>query len=86
MTGSNNPLTSRSGSFKNLDILPDHWSNFRSEALISFSNQDLDLITVGGGAEDGEFCYVEDARNEDEGITYYTDNTLSAGDILLKVR
>ena len=84
-TFASNALNSRTNSFRNLSVPHDHWCHSTQEALISFAEQDLHLISLKGGAENGEFCYVSKAYNDDEGITYYNDNKLLAGDILLKV-
>jgi len=61
-----------------------HWSSTVEEVLVSQSGDCLNAVTVCGGAENGQFCYIGDVASNS--ITYHHDGRLRVNDVLLEVQ
>jgi len=61
-----------------------HWSNAVQEVLVSQSADRFSAVTLCGGAENGQFCYIGDVASD--GITYHHDGRLQTNDVLLEVQ
>ena len=61
-----------------------HWSNVVQEVLVSTSGEPTNAVTLCGGAEYGQFCWIGDIASD--AVTYHHSGRLRTSDVLLEVQ
>ncbi|ESO07417.1 hypothetical protein HELRODRAFT_191177 [Helobdella robusta] len=79
-----NPLTESSKTISELD--PNHWCSRVLTSRLSFiKNKASDCLTICGGAENGQFCWIGGIKNENLIVYHDGETPLRPNDILIKV-
>lgn len=61
-----------------------HWSQHVRECLVSGGPDGIHHLIIGGGAENGKFCFLGEVKQDC--LTYHTANRLHGDDIVLELQ